>query len=579
MGGAASRGCCELGVEQADTASTVQALPAMHEASANELLGNSPVMEPEADGRGLLFNSSFSETKVRTQSAMSLPGEAKNTESLEELLARLEHDIEDVEGQYRFARMQAKGTKEKNALERTDEAISRIIQQLRHVQGIGAGRHETWQGPKGHKNKEQTNWTQMFEGKHTLFRSFRQVARKVQLENRVIGHWKQETTRSRDLSEQRRIQKKIREAETVGSRTVEEVNSWFSLDVFELENSTEKPLTRIFMSIWLDRKFYDLCRVTKEKALEYITALESTYKNNPYHNRIHAADVTATSYYLLSTFSELEGMEGYVRDIDVLALMLAASCHDVAHPAVNNDFLARTGHPLALRYNDRSILEHFHVATAFELMRELNIDMLSHNLLSPPSSAVRSRIIDMVLATDMAHHKAVYEELANELSGNKNHMQDVSKISLEKNILHCSDIGHPLRPFHLHLRWSERINEEFLAQGDQEKLQGIEPISLFDRDKAPPLPKGQLGFINFVVLPAWKPLREALGNAAAWPEECLQANIKKWNELAKESEAETPVSPTIDDIVGKQSRHQPAVKYGADGALQEGSTSERHNAI
>merc|ERR1719375_368690 len=108
-------------------------------------------------------------------------------------------------------------------------------------------------------------------------------------------------------------------------------------------------------------------------------------------------------------------MAGYVRNIDILALMLAAACHDVAHPAVNNDFLARTRHPLALRYNDRSILENFHVATAFGLMSSLNIPMLQHNLPSPPVAALRSRIIDMVLATDMAHHKGLYEELVAEL--------------------------------------------------------------------------------------------------------------------------------------------------------------------
>merc|ERR1719160_1449279 len=106
-------------------------------------------------------------------------------------------------------------------------------------------------------------------------------------------------------------------------------------------------------------------------------------------------------------------------------------------------------------------------------------------------------MIDMVLATDMAHHKSVFEELVGEL-GKTTNMQDVSKIILEKNILHTSDIGHPFRPFRLHKLWSQRVSAEFFLQGDQEKLLGIEPISLFDRDRAPPLPKGQLGFLNFV---------------------------------------------------------------------------------
>ncbi len=42
-------------------------------------------------------------------------------------------------------------------------------------------------------------------------------------------------------------------------------------------------------------------------------------------------------------------------DLDKFTLLFSAAVHDLRHPGVNNGFLAATLHPLAVRYNDKSV--------------------------------------------------------------------------------------------------------------------------------------------------------------------------------------------------------------------------------
>ena len=48
----------------------------------------------------------------------------------------------------------------------------------------------------------------------------------------------------------------------------------------------------------------------------------------------------------------------------------AALVHDYEHGGLNNDFLVKTAHPLAITYSDQSPLEHHHVAAATRVFLE-----------------------------------------------------------------------------------------------------------------------------------------------------------------------------------------------------------------
>lgn len=54
---------------------------------------------------------------------------------------------------------------------------------------------------------------------------------------------------------------------------------------------------------------------------------------------------------------------------------MAAIMHDYRHPGVNNGYLVRDLDPLAVTYNDVSVLENFHAAEGFKMMLDPRFDI------------------------------------------------------------------------------------------------------------------------------------------------------------------------------------------------------------
>ena len=56
--------------------------------------------------------------------------------------------------------------------------------------------------------------------------------------------------------------------------------------------------------------------------------IEAAYNDKPYHNSMHAADVTQSVGALLAT----DGFSDQLTDLELLAVILASVVHDVGHP-------------------------------------------------------------------------------------------------------------------------------------------------------------------------------------------------------------------------------------------------------
>ena len=77
------------------------------------------------------------------------------------------------------------------------------------------------------------------------------------------------------------------------------ITSW-DFDVFALMEITEAPLTTIMMYLYSTFHFAKRCKIPELEFYNFISIIEQNYNDNPYHNKIHAADVIQTIIYFIA---------------------------------------------------------------------------------------------------------------------------------------------------------------------------------------------------------------------------------------------------------------------------------------
>merc|ERR1712062_128848 len=120
----------------------------------------------------------------------------------------------------------------------------------------------------------------------------------------------------------------------------------------------------------------------------------------PYHNKLHAADVTQLVHSLLVDIE----LGLFFPTLSRLALLLSAVVHDMGHDGRNNAFHVNRQDDFALTYNDQSVLENHHIASAFKIMWGDPDAAILAGLVREQVVRMRKEMIDEVLGTDMAYH-------------------------------------------------------------------------------------------------------------------------------------------------------------------------------
>uniref|UniRef100_A0A6Q2YM24 Phosphodiesterase n=1 Tax=Esox lucius TaxID=8010 RepID=A0A6Q2YM24_ESOLU len=279
---------------------------------------------------------------------------------------------------------------------------------------------------------------------------------------------------------------------------LKDVDNW-SFDVFALHKASCEHALKFLVYELLTR--YDLInrfRIPVSSLVAFVEALEVGYSKhkNPYHNLIHAADVTQTAHYLMLH----TGIMHWLTELEILAMVFAAAIHDFEHTGTTNNFHIQTRSEVAILYNDRSVLENHHVSAAYRLMQDDEMNILV-NLPKDDWRELRTLVVEMVMSTDMSCHFQQIKTMRNSLQ----QPEGVDKAKALSLMLHAADISHPAKAWKLHYRWTQALMEEFFRQGDKEIELGLPFSPLCDR-KATMIAQSQIGFIDFIVEPTFSVL-------------------------------------------------------------------------
>eukprot|EP00002_Diphylleia_rotans_P019375 TRINITY_DN374_c0_g1_i3.p1 TRINITY_DN374_c0_g1~~TRINITY_DN374_c0_g1_i3.p1 ORF type:complete len:791 (-),score=133.34 TRINITY_DN374_c0_g1_i3:753-3125(-) len=266
----------------------------------------------------------------------------------------------------------------------------------------------------------------------------------------------------------------------------------WNAEIFRLNELTGgHPLIFATLTILKKHNLITRFQINEAKLMNFLKEMESGYPDNPFHNRIHAADVTMNMNYILHRPRVVASLT----DLDKLACIIAACSHDFRHPGVNNAFHIALDKPEAITYNDRSVLENFHLAQTFQVIlnQSKEFDFLE-KLSKQDRKELRDTMIEMVLATDMANHFAIMGQFKSQLQSDFNPHERPSKLLMLRVAMKCCDIGHTTKSLELHKNWTQRVSEEFFLQGDKELEIGI-PISPFMDRRSEKIHKSQIGKI------------------------------------------------------------------------------------
>ena len=333
----------------------------------------------------------------------------------------------------------------------------------------------------------------------------------VQLSATVVGETRRAARCSTDIS--RDVQHCLNLAEA----------SWDWDPFLLLDLGEDRSLSVLAMFLFNMTGLIEDFAMDSRKLDRFLQTTERSF-GGTYHNSAHTASVLHKTHMLF----EHGGVKNLLTDapdkipVFRLALYLAAIVHDFCHNGRTNLFLVDTRDPLALRYNDKSVLENFHLASAFQVMGHNNNSILE-TLEESTSRFVRAVMIDCVLATDMHKHFEVLDEF-NECGVEPRCYK--TQVAMMKMCLKCADLGHVAAPRECHLRWVSLLQEEFFQQGDRQKLLKMPVSPLMDRNSRG-MSASQHKFCTAIAEPLFAALSRVFPNCAPLHAGVLR-NVEYW---------------------------------------------------
>jgi class 3 adenylate cyclase len=331
-----------------------------------------------------------------------------------------------------------------------------------------------------------------------------------------------------------------------GQQTVlEEVKEIIHLPTFSGQTHTANDANNI-----------ELDSMVLDQLEDYVSAVASMYRDNPFHNFEHASHVVMSVVKLLSRIvvpdiGEEKGKDmastlhdhtyGITSDpLTQFACVFSALIHDADHTGVPNSQLSKEDSTLSKLYKDKSVAEQNSVDLCWDLLMDSNFDELRAAIYSTVDEKLRFRqlVVNSVMATDIMDkdlktlrnnrwEKAFSVGAARGLEESNEHAVDRKATIVIEHLIQASDISHTMQHWHIYRKWNARLFEELYRAF-------VEGRS--DKDPSEFWYKGEIGFFDFYIIPLAKKLKDC-GVFGVSSDEYLnyaQQNRQEWEDRGLE---------------------------------------------
>ncbi|XP_059757814.1 high affinity cAMP-specific 3',5'-cyclic phosphodiesterase 7A isoform X3 [Balaenoptera ricei] len=232
---------------------------------------------------------------------------------------------------------------------------------------------------------------------------------------------------------------------------LEKVGNW-NFDIFLFDRLTNgNSLVSLTFHLFSLHGLIEYFHLDMMKLRRFLVMIQEDYHSqNPYHNAVHAADVT-------------QAMHCYLKEP-----------------------------------KNTSVLENHHWRSAVGLLRESGL--FSHMPLESRQQ-MEAQIGALILATDISRQNEYLSLFRAHLDKGDLRLEDARHRHLVLQMaLKCADICNPCRTWELSKQWSEKVTEEFFHQGDVEKKYHLAVSPLCDR-QTESVANIQIGFMTYLVEP------------------------------------------------------------------------------
>ncbi|KAM3925751.1 rod cGMP-specific 3',5'-cyclic phosphodiesterase subunit alpha isoform 1-T1 [Leptodactylus fuscus] len=305
---------------------------------------------------------------------------------------------------------------------------------------------------------------------------------------------------------------------------------------------TELFLVKCAIQMYYELEVVDKFHIPQEVLVRFIFSVSKGYRKITYHNWRHGFNVGQTMFTLLMTGK----LKRYYTDLEAMAMVTAAFCHDIDHRGTNNLYQMKSGHPLA-KLHGSSILERHHLEFSKTLLKDETINIYQNLNRRQYDHAIHMMDI-AIIATDLALYfkkRAMFQKIVDQSKTYEDVKVWTEYMMLEQTrkeivmamMMTACDLSAIAKPWEIQSKVALLVAAEFWEQGDLERtVLQQNPIPMMDRNKAEELPKLQCGFIDFVCTFVYKEFSRFHPEIQPMYDRILN-NKKEWKALADEHEA------------------------------------------